>query len=1134
MMTSITIAGPKFSGKPGDWPETKTEIVDAFNSAGAGFVNAMGEQLFKYAGSGDYSVWEEAGLKKHFKEKNWPIQLISLRSEITKRTLDVKSEEYTGLSDDDKKELRDFKVLEWFQAANRACIKALKDHLVPKKDKGGPQAVQLRQIFMTSAVTDIINGDGKVELKTAEEIWKFPAVTIYADLLALFEGKGRSGTSSFWSIMTAAIKSVNPRIKGNQGDSTAYTVARGELQTAWQALKKMYEDEDDPLEALIDRLQAEQHLEMMRLLVSHPAEGHAWEHGYKKCVAMQGPKGGGLTLARTEKCVTEVMNLLAQPARAGAQERQREHAGKDHDALRGFIDRAVDKRVQQKLAGAGPAANKRKQTPGKKPAGGRPGGGARRELEQLRKDACEHCGKKHAGECRYKPGGKAAMKAEARALKAAAELSEMESGEDSGVDGEESDENYSRVSSPSHTARTCTPSQAQLFIAKSARMAYPDTQAEVSVTNCRDDVVRIHPRQAKLQGLLGKPQVAQYADLAFRLRTDTGKPLRLRLRNPGLFLPQAKEILLAHQDLEDAGVRVNYHTGVMRAPHGQTITLQKRGAVWQVPLHTWKTDSLPGPRARRKHRAFIVSSTSTNSATTPSSVERMHQILCCAGTTLMLRYYDHYKGTGFGGASKAEIRAYRCPIKALMQGDANKKMRKPARMHAHVAHLGADDENCPCCQEAELRPKRVRFQTSGPWPAARGEAATPPRRKQGPKPRLPRAGAAASQAFRTPLDPSTAEVRNCRPVTLAGDAARDAAQDSNLRSQGERTTAEAAATTAQGEPAQGERTPAVAAASAAQGEPTQGESTTERDPWMAMPAKYSKKFRKAAGILKHNVKPHEEWHIDWAIMGQETLGLAGEGYTLAVLDVGSNLGAAINTRTREDPWEELRELAALWGHVPKAIRGDGAKEFFHAKGFKAWCAKEKIVFNPVEPYRHTMQGYIENLVKQIKVHSRCILKHANLPARFWSETTKLYMAIRNIMPAAKQSVPFLAAQPHQLHFDPALLLHRPGCLVVVKYPKDHPRVTDTSNGARGACGVFLGCHPSSPLWSRSGCRAQARLDTSKKLRFSMTSCLLSIPPACLTGPASPTPRSRRSASPKSANRPGQARAYKRPTIPHAR
>ena len=28
----------------------------------------------------------------------------------------------------------------------------------------------------------------------------------------------------------------------------------------------------------------------------------------------------------------------------------------------------------------------------------------------------------------------------------------------------------------------------------------------------------------------------------------------------------------------------------MRTPRGQTITLQKRGAVWQVPLHTWKTE----------------------------------------------------------------------------------------------------------------------------------------------------------------------------------------------------------------------------------------------------------------------------------------------------------------------------------------------------------------------------------------------------------------------------------------------------------------------------------------------------------------------------------------------------------------
>jgi hypothetical protein len=230
-----------------------------------------------------------------------------------------------------------------------------------------------------------------------------------------------------------------------------------------------------------------------------------------------------------------------------------------------------------------------------------------------------------------------------------------------------------------------------------------------------------------------------------------------------------------------------------------------------------------------------------------------------------------------------------------------------------------------------------------------------------------------------------------------------------------------------------------------------------------MPARYSATYRKAAGILKRAVAPRDEWHIDWAIMGQKTLGLNGEAYALVVLNVGSNLGAVINTRTREDPWQHLDDLAALWGHTPKAIRGDGAADFMHADGFKAWRRKHQIAFNPVEFYRHTMQGHIENLVKQVKTHSRCILKHTNLPTRFWSETTNLYMAVRNIMPTDKMSAPFTEAQPHRLHFDPKLLLHRPGCLIIVKYPKDHPRVTDTSNGARGVCGIFLGCHATSHL-----------------------------------------------------------------------
>ncbi len=164
-------------------------------------------------------------------------------------------------------------------------------------------------------------------------------------------------------------------------------------------------------------------------------------------------------------------------------------------------------------------------------------------------------------------------------------------------------------------------------------------------------------KTANLQGLLGKPQAAQYADLAFRLKTDKGKLITLRLRKPGLFLPEAKEILLAHQDLEDAGFRVDYHTGKVRAPGGHVLTMIKNGAVWQIPV-------LP-PRRHTALAATTTAPATKTSASNKQDVERMHEVLCCAGTTTMLRYYDYYEGTGFGKASKTDIRNFRCPIKSL-------------------------------------------------------------------------------------------------------------------------------------------------------------------------------------------------------------------------------------------------------------------------------------------------------------------------------------------------------------------------------------------------------------------------------------------------------------------------------------
>jgi hypothetical protein len=114
-------------------------------------------------------------------------------------------------------------------------------------------------------------------------------------------------------------------------------------------------------------------------------------------------------------------------------------------------------------------------------------------------------------------------------------------------------------------------------------------------------------------------------------------------------------------------------------------------------------------------------------------VEHMHEVLCCAGTTSMLLYYDHYHGTGFGKARKADVREFRCPIKALMQGAATQKKCSlqtsssgTKEVHAHAAHLDYEDVSCACC--ADQQHKRVHF--AGPWPTLHSTADRPPEQKK--------------------------------------------------------------------------------------------------------------------------------------------------------------------------------------------------------------------------------------------------------------------------------------------------------------------------------------------------------------------------------------------------------------------
>jgi hypothetical protein len=87
-----------------------------------------------------------------------------------------------------------------------------------------------------------------------------------------------------------------------------------------------------------------------------------------------------------------------------------------------------------------------------------------RKLPQSQKDAADskkydHCCKTHAGECWYKPGSEKRNRAQRKAWKVAAKLSQEENGEDAGYEVEEINDNYSCVSLLPPASRiplTCT------------------------------------------------------------------------------------------------------------------------------------------------------------------------------------------------------------------------------------------------------------------------------------------------------------------------------------------------------------------------------------------------------------------------------------------------------------------------------------------------------------------------------------------------------------------------------------------------------------------------------------------------------------------------------------------------------
>ena len=760
-------------------------------------------------------------------------------------------------------------------------------------------------------------------------------------------------------------------------------------------------------------------------------------------------------------------------------------------------------------------------------------GGSGNQPAREEREHCTVCGKTHAGgakSCRYRSddndseksttttrgrpgtprrgrGGGRRTASERRALKAAASLRQDDDSDASAsgsCEDNEQSENYVYVSLKPPHART---------IAHGIHSLHPDTQAEVSITPYAQNVAKLHGRVVKLKGeVSGVSLNAQVADLVFHLRTVNGDAYRLAIHESGLYHPEAHAAILAHHDIEAAGLRVDYTTGHMTTPDGDIIQMTKRNKVWVAPLVS-----------THDHKILAASimppaSPSTNAA--DEAALRSHQCSMHAGATSMCRMYDAVHGAGFGKTSKAALckTAKSCVACAVGKGVADYRTAHAAAppktksvrfvnkpLLRTTARWISQDADALAGLQAVRRNKRNEIAIERALPAEWAEIDVtsestlrlhlivpkvhPPLvHEQAARPkgssRTNEAPSSAGDDAKPSSEVSTSEVRPTARRSRTSDPApvlRSARRQLSAPPDRNHFRNAAPTTSSLGEPtlrrAPTPNTGEHPSSHLGEYPPRAMPSDPEEPPSLppkeqestAMPSRRSRTMARHLGILRRTPEPGEEWLLDWAVMGQETHGNGGEQYVLVVMDAGSDLVFIKPTITRDRVWEHLEEVAALWGRLPTAIRCDNGTEFVKDKLLKAWRRKHFIALRATQPHRHKMQGKIENFIRNMKQRCRATRLGFGGPARLWPELTRMFEAIHNIMPrqVPKHHVhagrsPQAIYQPANLHYDVDRLWHPPGCHVVGKLSKEDPLVTDTSNGARGVEGIFLGCARTTP------------------------------------------------------------------------
>ena len=452
----------------------------------------------------------------------------------------------------------------------------------------------------------------------------------------------------------------------------------------------------DNVDKIMERLHSEIRVAVFKDLAQKRSECLAWDQALRD--ALKAQRAGNFTLQSTDDAAQGALALITngQGCYAGESDasdrtpRRNSRRGKDSTDDKEFnkdIKALVVDIVEKKLKSHGQVDRIHCTNCGKTHFGGAKACRAPRQQQSDRERGSQSDGSggQSARSNRRQTGSQQRSPAEKRAMRAAAAVSAEDDEEDEVWDDEDFDDisiktgdNYS-VS----LLAASIPLPINAYVASQKHWqvcAHPDTQAEVSITPHKEHVRVLRKEFIKLKGVVeGASLKARAAHLAFPLLTTTGRKYHLVIATPGLYHPSAAAVILAHHDLEKAGLLVDYSKGTATTPIGESIAMRKHGNVWVMPL----ADSQARPAQHHQEKVSTSLTVSLKDQTAGLRAANIgHQCSMHAGATSCCKLYDATHGAGWGGASKADIRQVRasCAVCSLGKGpaDYHPRTRTPA------------------------------------------------------------------------------------------------------------------------------------------------------------------------------------------------------------------------------------------------------------------------------------------------------------------------------------------------------------------------------------------------------------------------------------------------------------------------